>query len=369
MIKYRSELLHLSIIGLVFLTLCSGAVYTFFTGNTTVARIIPTLDMVLETKYEITQSRLLLEEIFRGEETVALQNAWQHLELVDGYAQDLLQSGEDKTLMFEPIRDEQFRSNVEVLHARLILFRAVTEKCLNSGESILSPQNYGEFEQSYQYSLSAAAEIENSLKEIIASRLHNSRLSQSILIFSMLITGIVAGLFVHRLDRRHRQNFMELSRVKEELESEAARRKGTSDSLYESETRQRALLDAISDTVAVLDEKGDIIYYRAETDIEAYGATLNIGKNITEVLPHGVVEMMMKSLQVALQTGEVQKDEFQLQCDPENSEARYFQSRMSQISGHKQVLLLIRDVTMHRWQFTDTAIAEQDKAGVISSYS
>jgi PAS domain S-box-containing protein len=351
--NYSSELLHLSIVSLVFLALFSGAIYTFFNSNTTITRIVPTLATVLEAKYEITQSRLILEEVFRGEETVLLQSAWQHLEAVDNHAHALLQSGGEQTAIFEPIKDEQFCDKVELLHARMILFRSVTEKCLNSGESILGPRYYSEFEQSYQDCIAAAVELEERAKEILAERLRHFRMCQSILIFAMLITGLLAGVFVHRLDRRHRLSFLELSRLKEESESEGASRQSASDSLYESENRQRALLDAISDTVVVLDGQRSINYYRAEVNTEAYGAPLNIGKNISEVLPQDVVEMMMKSLQQALQTGEVQKDEFQLRCDPEEKEVRYFQSRMSQIGGQEQVLLLIRDVTMHKWQFTE----------------
>jgi PAS domain S-box-containing protein len=174
----------------------------------------------------------------------------------------------------------------------------------------------------------------------------------------MLMTGLLVVLLVYRLDRRHRLSFQELCKLKEESETETSRRQSATDSLFESENRQRALLEAISDTVAVLDQKGNINYYRAEADTEAYGAPLNIGKNISEVLPWDVVDLMLNSLQQALQTGEVQKDEFQLQTDSDTSEVRYFHSRMSQIGGQEQVLLLIRDVSMHISQFREDTLVE-----------
>jgi hypothetical protein len=119
--RNRSGLFHLGVFGVVFLVLFSGRIYNSFNNHTTITRIVPTLDAVLEIKFEITQSRLLLEEVFRGDETVLLQSAWQHLELADGYAQALLQDKSNQPVLFEPIQDEQFRIDVEVLHARLIL--------------------------------------------------------------------------------------------------------------------------------------------------------------------------------------------------------------------------------------------------------
>lgn len=350
--------MQLLILGTLFLSMLYITGSTWHYGSQLNTRLLPTLDAILDVRQAITQSRLELEQSFLYDDAVLLESAWQHLEQVDHYAQSLLKGRKNQQDVSGLIGEERFRQEVEVLRARLLVFRAVTEERLTTGESILAPGHHENFRQAYLDCIVAAERIKNSLLAVATDRLANQKSSQGVLFTAQILTVLLLVMIAFSLQRRHRLEYQALRAANAELEAEILQRRQTSETLHESETRYRGLLEAIPDTIAVLDSEGVFHFYKAEVDTPAYSSALNIGKNIAEIMPPEVVRMTMAGLRQALQTGLVQKAEFQLQLQGEET-PRIFQSRMSLLSGGKQVLWLIRDVTMHKEQLVDSTIKKQ----------
>ncbi len=114
------------------------------------------------------------------------------------------------------------------------------------------------------------------------------------------------------------------------------------DELTKSEAKNRALLDAIPDTIFLLDEEGNFLDYRASNSSVLYAPPeLFMGKNIHSVMPQDLVELTMNNLVIARQSGKTQVFEYQLLI---NDETKHFEARINPC-GEWAFLALVRDVT------------------------
>ncbi|OQY26921.1 MAG: hypothetical protein B6244_12135 [Candidatus Cloacimonetes bacterium 4572_55] len=121
-------------------------------------------------------------------------------------------------------------------------------------------------------------------------------------------------------------------------------RKQAEEMLQKSEARNRALLNAIPDTIAVLNKDGVFLEYRPEKNARLYLPEEEyIGKSVEEILPLHIAKKSLSIIQQTLETGEVQKVSYQLQFPGEDS-PRVFYSRASPC-GVDQVLFLTQDIT------------------------
>jgi len=114
------------------------------------------------------------------------------------------------------------------------------------------------------------------------------------------------------------------------------------DELTKSEAKNRALLDAIPDTIFLLDEEGNFLDYRASNSSVLYAPPeLFMGKNIHSIMPQDLVELTINNLLMARQSGKTQVFEYQLLV---NDETKHFEARIN-LCGEWAFLALVRDVT------------------------
>lgn len=114
-----------------------------------------------------------------------------------------------------------------------------------------------------------------------------------------------------------------------------------SEILRQSEEKNRALLDAIPDSMYRIRWDGTYLDYRAaKNDNQALGADAVIGRNVHQMLPSQVAQQTMHYVGQALITGETQVFEYQV-LDPA---ARDCEARVV-ANGADEVLAIVRDIT------------------------
>lgn len=119
-------------------------------------------------------------------------------------------------------------------------------------------------------------------------------------------------------------------------------RKRFEDELKKSEAKNRALIDAIPDSVFLLDKEGNFLDYRAPNSSMLYAPPeLFMGKSIHSIMPQDLVELTMNNIGMARQSGKMQVFEYQL---PTNGETKHFEARINLCEGG-DFLTLVRDVT------------------------
>lgn len=122
-------------------------------------------------------------------------------------------------------------------------------------------------------------------------------------------------------------------------------RKQVEETLRVSEATNRALLDAIPDLMFRISQDGFFLGYEsADTERLAVPADAFIGKRIDEVLPVNVAEQALVQLRHVISSGEMQRFEYQLPLD--TGDSREYEARLV-LSGHAEVLAIVRDITEH----------------------
>ncbi len=112
--------------------------------------------------------------------------------------------------------------------------------------------------------------------------------------------------------------------------------------LKKSESKSRAILDAIPDLMFRLNKDGVFIDYKAKREEDLYLPPSEfLGKNIDDVLPNNLVKLVKYHIKRALETGTVQVFEYQLEV---KGELRDYEARMV-ISGEDDVLSIMREIT------------------------
>jgi PAS domain S-box-containing protein len=111
------------------------------------------------------------------------------------------------------------------------------------------------------------------------------------------------------------------------------------------EDRNRALLGAIPDLMLRVDAEGTYLDARAsEPAAFPYRPDELIGRNVRDVAPPRVADAILACARRALETGELQSVEYELEID---GVVRYCESRMVP-SGNAEVVIIMRDFTDKR---------------------
>lgn len=119
-------------------------------------------------------------------------------------------------------------------------------------------------------------------------------------------------------------------------------RKRIEAALRESEAKNRALLNAIPDLILRISKDGTYLDYMPAKDNDSLAQCCELlGSNEYEVLPKAVAKQRMHAVEQALQTGETQIFEYQLQL---NGSIRSEEARIV-VSGQDEVLAIVRDIT------------------------
>jgi PAS domain S-box-containing protein len=112
--------------------------------------------------------------------------------------------------------------------------------------------------------------------------------------------------------------------------------------LRASESRQRALLDAIPDSMFRLSRDGVYLDVRTENSGDlVQPPNLLLGKTLFDVLPPDVARQCLASVEQALRTETVQFIEYQLMLEPT---MRDFEARVV-VCAENEVLAIVRDIT------------------------
>jgi len=112
--------------------------------------------------------------------------------------------------------------------------------------------------------------------------------------------------------------------------------------LRESEERNRAILDAIPDSIFILNTAGFYLDYQTRTGSPpAISGKQLSGRNVREVLPVHVANELMRCLEAVIATGEPKVLEYTLSNGEDD---RHFEVRMVR-SGADKIVCLVRDIT------------------------
>ncbi|MEW6495161.1 MAG: PAS domain-containing protein, partial [Cyanobacteriota bacterium] len=124
---------------------------------------------------------------------------------------------------------------------------------------------------------------------------------------------------------------------------QALLRKQAEAALLASETRSRAIIEAIPDLLFRMSANGTYLEFNAPNFSQlAVPPSVFLGKKPTEVLPPDVAEPFERHIQLALSTRQVQVFEYQL--TPMNGVVSDFEARIAPV-GEDEVLCIVRDIS------------------------
>jgi PAS domain-containing protein len=118
--------------------------------------------------------------------------------------------------------------------------------------------------------------------------------------------------------------------------------------LRQREAENRALLNAIPDSMLRINKAGLILDFRSAKDDTASIPERCISKSVDEVFPCEIASRAMHAIQEALASGTVQSMEYSLSIA---NDLRQFEARIA-VSGNDETLVLLRDIT-ERWRAVD----------------
>ena len=117
------------------------------------------------------------------------------------------------------------------------------------------------------------------------------------------------------------------------------------ENLRQSETKNRALLDAIPDLMWRLQKDGTLIDCQVTRENHCPPFALNLlGKSITEILPPEVAYKFLACVEKTISSSKVQILEYELLI---REQQKYFEARIV-VSGKNEVLAIIRDITQNK---------------------
>lgn len=144
------------------------------------------------------------------------------------------------------------------------------------------------------------------------------------------------------LEIRVAQRTAQLSQANEQLRTEIAERQRAEEALRASVATNRALLDAIPDSIFHISKDGAIVNYKAAKDNNLPLRDRPIvGKKVAQVFPIEVAQPLMKGIEQALANGDIKIFEYQMLV---NDNLLDYEARIA-ISAEDQVMAIVRDIT------------------------
>lgn len=147
-----------------------------------------------------------------------------------------------------------------------------------------------------------------------------------------------------------------------ELANEVIARQ-SEEALRQSESRTRALLEAIPDMIFEMDREGIILnFVPSSTMHPLMPPDQFLGRNISQVMPPDVTQKTMLYIERTLETGMLQVFEYKLYTE---SESEYFEASIIK-NDDESVIAMVRDITVRKWVETEREklieILEKQKA-------
>ncbi len=197
----------------------------------------------------------------------------------------------------------------------------------------------------------------------ISSEIYNpfySKPAKSIVAYPIFVKGNFFGFIVfneYNINRKWEKSEIEALRTFSGMIANIYERKLTEQSLKESESKNRAILESIPDILFQFDKKGKIISYRNSSTEPLVIAPSNfLGKNIKEVFPASFSDKAINAIQQCITHGQF-KYEYVLTI---NNQEKYYEARLARMNQN-EVIAIIRDVS-ERIKFEEQLTQERDKA-------
>lgn len=150
------------------------------------------------------------------------------------------------------------------------------------------------------------------------------------------------------------------------ISTDISERKRAEEALRSSYATNRALLNAIPDSMFRISREGIFVNFKAakENNLPISNGEF-LGKHLYEVLPSEVAEPTMNCVQRALETGEVQVLEFQFLV---NNNLLDYEARIV-VSTEDEVMAIIRDITKRKKAEVDirTSLEKQKELGELKT--
>ena len=183
-------------------------------------------------------------------------------------------------------------------------------------------------------------------------------------LFIAIIVGVIITLFAHlalryrRLEASLKINQEELLKTHQKLLDESARREKEQEramlALQDSETRSRALLDAIPDLMFRLSRDGTFLDYKADGRNQLFAPPeMFLNKKMEVLFPEEIAQAGMQAIERALKSRERQQFKYVL---PDENGLRVFEARVT-AKGQDECIFLIRDIT--DYEKTERSLREE----------
>lgn len=128
-------------------------------------------------------------------------------------------------------------------------------------------------------------------------------------------------------------------------EKEAALKQANDAALQSSMATNRALLNAMPDLMFRLSRGGIFVNYKEGREVGLMMPPKDfLGKHLAEVLPDDIAEPALEAIEQALDTGEVQQFEYQINS---SGNITFYESRMV-ASAKDEVISIVRDITQRK---------------------
>jgi signal transduction histidine kinase len=147
------------------------------------------------------------------------------------------------------------------------------------------------------------------------------------------------------LDRRVQERTAELTTANTALQAKIVEHGYTENELRDSESRSRAMLQAIPDLVFRLGREGEYLDYKAESRADLFAPPeVFLGKQVVDILPPLVAQEARLAITEALRTEKPQVFEYSLTLQ---EKLREFEARVAP-SGPEEVVAIVRDITQRK---------------------
>jgi PAS domain S-box-containing protein len=125
---------------------------------------------------------------------------------------------------------------------------------------------------------------------------------------------------------------------------EAGRNRFTTDN-HEIDQKNQAILQALPDTLGIVNWNGDILYYHAGSESKFIPSEQVLFKNIHEYLPAELADELLKIFRGVIESGQVQIHEYSITFA--KNDIRYYQDKITPCMENS-VLVISRDVTKQK---------------------
>ncbi len=126
--------------------------------------------------------------------------------------------------------------------------------------------------------------------------------------------------------------------------------KQSEEALRQSESRTRALLEAIPDMIFEMDREGKILNFVPSSTINPLMPPEQfLGRHISQIMPPDVTQQTMFNIERTLESGMLQVFEYKF---PAESENKYFEASIIK-NDAKTVIAMVRDITVRKWAETE----------------